>query len=71
MGQVAFRFSSYELNLKCAAISGAVPAPYAFKESTSMDANTVRVIAGVIFVVLVFIIIARRKSMAAKRKRVP
>jgi hypothetical protein len=36
-----------------------------------MDPTTVRVIAGVVFVVLVFIIIARRKSMAAKRKRVP
>jgi hypothetical protein len=36
-----------------------------------MDPTTVRLVAGVIFVVLVFIIIARRKSMAAKRKRVP
>ena len=36
-----------------------------------MDATTVRIIAGVLFVVIVFIIIARRKSMAAKRKRVP
>ena len=71
MGQVAFRFSSYELNLKCAAITGAIPAPYSFKESAAMDPTTIRVIAGVVFVVLVFIIIARRKSMAAKRKRVP
>jgi hypothetical protein len=71
MGQVAFRFSSYGSNLKCAAITGAIPAPRAFKESASMDPTTVRIVAGVIFVVLVFIIIARRKSMAAKRKRVP
>jgi len=53
------------------AITGAIPAPHTFKESASMDPTTVRVIAGVIFVILVFIIIARRKSMAAKRKRVP
>ena len=50
---------------------GATPGPHTFKESASMDPTTVRIVAGVIFVVLVFIIIARRKSMAAKRKRVP
>lgn len=51
--------------------TGATPAPHACKESASMDPTTVRIVAGVVFVVLVFIIIARRKSMAAKRKRVP
>ena len=35
-----------------------------------MDPTIVRLVAGAIFVVLVFIIIARRKSMAAKRKHV-
>ena len=35
-----------------------------------MDPTTIRVIAGVIFVVIVFIIISRRKGMAAKRKRI-
>jgi hypothetical protein len=36
-----------------------------------MDPNTIRIVAGVIFVVLVSIIIMRRKNMAAKRKRIP
>jgi hypothetical protein len=30
----------------------------------------VRLVAGVMFVVIVFIIMARRKSMASKRKRI-
>jgi hypothetical protein len=36
-----------------------------------MDPTTIRVIAGVIFVVIVFVIFARRQKMATKRKRVP
>jgi len=36
-----------------------------------MSPTTIRIIAGVIFVVLVVIIIARRKSMASKRKALP
>ncbi|MCU1342343.1 MAG: hypothetical protein JWN92_1766 [Candidatus Acidoferrum typicum] len=36
-----------------------------------MNPTTVRIIAGVLFVVIVFIIVSRRKSMASKRKRVP
>ncbi len=35
-----------------------------------MDATTIRIIAGVIFVVLVFVIVMRRKRMASKRKHV-
>ena len=35
-----------------------------------MDPNMIRVIAGVLFVVIVFVIIARRKGMAQKRKRI-
>ena len=35
-----------------------------------MDPTTIRVVSGVLFVVLVFIIIARRKGMATKRKRI-
>ena len=57
-------------NLKRAAVTGATPEPPAFEESASMDPTIVRLVAGAIFVVLVFIIIARRKSMAAKRKHV-
>jgi hypothetical protein len=34
-----------------------------------MDPTTVRVVAGVMFVVIVFVIMARRKRMASKRKR--
>lgn len=36
-----------------------------------MDPTTVRIIAGVVFVVLVVIIFARRKRMASKRKPIP
>ena len=36
-----------------------------------MDPTTIRVIAGVIFVLIVFVIFARRKRMATQRKRVP
>jgi hypothetical protein len=36
-----------------------------------MDPTTIRIIAGVLFVVIVFIIVARRKRMASKRKQVP
>jgi hypothetical protein len=35
-----------------------------------MDPTTIRVISGVLFVVIVFIILARRKGMATKRKRI-
>jgi hypothetical protein len=35
-----------------------------------MDPTMIRVVAGVVFVVIVFIIIARRKGMASKRKRI-
>ena len=36
-----------------------------------MNETTIRIIAGVMFVVIVFIIVARRKRMAAKRKPIP
>jgi hypothetical protein len=36
-----------------------------------MNPTTVRIIAGVIFVVLVVLIVARRKRMASKRKPIP
>ena len=36
-----------------------------------MDPTTIRIIAGVIFVVLVVIIVVRRKNMASKRKPLP
>ncbi len=36
-----------------------------------MDPTTIRIIAGVLFVVIVFIIVARRKRMASKRKPGP
>ena len=35
-----------------------------------MDPNTIRVVSGVIFVVIVFIILARRKAMATKRRHI-
>jgi hypothetical protein len=35
-----------------------------------MDPTTIRVISGIMFAVIVFIIIARRKGMASKRKRI-
>ncbi len=35
-----------------------------------MDPTTIRVVAGVLFAVIVFVIIARRKGMASKRKRI-
>jgi len=35
-----------------------------------MDPTTIRVVSGVLFVVIVFIIMARRKGMASKRKRI-
>jgi hypothetical protein len=35
-----------------------------------MDPTMIRVIAGVLFVVIVFVIISRRKGMATKRKRI-
>ena len=35
-----------------------------------MDPTMIRVVAGVVFVVIVFIIFARRKKMALKRKRI-
>jgi len=38
---------------------------------TEMDPTTIRVISGVIFVAIVFVIFARRKRMATQRKRVP
>jgi hypothetical protein len=35
-----------------------------------MDPTMIRVVSGIIFVVIVFIIIMRRKGMASKRKRI-
>jgi hypothetical protein len=35
-----------------------------------MDPTMIRVISGVMFVVIVFVIIMRRKGMATKRKRI-
>jgi hypothetical protein len=35
-----------------------------------MDPTTIRVVAGVLFVVVVFVIMARRKRMASRRKRI-
>ena len=36
-----------------------------------MNPTTIRIIAGILFVVVVFIIVARRKRMASKRKPIP
>ncbi len=36
-----------------------------------MDATTVRIVAGVVFIVLLVIIVARRKRMGSKRKPIP
>lgn len=36
-----------------------------------MNPTTIRIIAGILFVVVVFIIVARRKRMASKRKPGP
>lgn len=36
-----------------------------------MSPTTIRVISGVLFVILVFIIIMRRKKMASRRKPIP
>ena len=36
-----------------------------------MDPTTIRIIAGVLFVVIVAIIVWRRKKMASKRKPLP
>ena len=35
-----------------------------------MDPTVIRVVSGVLFVVIVFIILMRRKGMATKRKRI-
>ena len=35
-----------------------------------MDPTIIRVVSGVLFVVIVFVIIMRRKGMATKRKRI-
>ena len=35
-----------------------------------MDPTMIRVVSGLVFVVIVFIILARRKGMASKRKRI-
>lgn len=35
-----------------------------------MDPTMIRIVAGVLFVVIVFVIVARRKKMASKRKHV-
>jgi hypothetical protein len=35
-----------------------------------MDPTLIRVVSGVLFVVIVFIILMRRKGMATKRKRI-
>jgi hypothetical protein len=40
------------------------------KESASMDPTMIRVVAGVLFVVVVGVIMARRKRMAARRKSI-
>ena len=34
-----------------------------------MNPTTIRIVAGIVFVVILFVIMARRKSMASKRKR--
>jgi len=47
------------------------PCRVRFKESASMDPTTIRIIAGVLFVVIVAIIVWRRKKMASKRKPLP
>ncbi|OLD61720.1 MAG: hypothetical protein AUI53_04565 [Acidobacteria bacterium 13_1_40CM_2_60_7] len=47
------------------------PCRIRFKESASMDPITIRIIAGVLFVVIVAIIVWRRKKMASKRKPLP
>jgi hypothetical protein len=35
-----------------------------------MDPTMIRIISGVMFVAVVFVIMARRKKMASKRKRI-
>jgi len=35
-----------------------------------MDPTIIRVVSGVLFVVIVFVILMRRKGMATKRKRI-
>jgi len=40
------------------------------KEKFSMNPTTIRIIAGVLFVIIVTIIVWRRKNMASKRKHV-
>jgi hypothetical protein len=35
-----------------------------------MDPTLIRVVSGVLFVVIVFVILMRRKGMATKRKRI-
>ena len=35
-----------------------------------MDPTIIRVVSGVLFVVIVFVILMRRKGMASKRKRI-
>ena len=35
-----------------------------------MDATTIRIAAGVLFVVILFVIVARRKKMASKGRKV-
>jgi hypothetical protein len=40
------------------------------KEKSSMNPTTIRIIAGVLFVIFVTIIVWRRKNMASKRKHV-
>jgi hypothetical protein len=49
---------------------GAAACAAHMKESASMDPTMIRVISGVMFVVIVFVIVARRKKMASKRKRI-
>lgn len=36
-----------------------------------MDPTTIRIVAGVMFVLIILIIAMRRKKMAAKRKPIP
>ena len=36
-----------------------------------MNPTTIRIIAGVLFVVIVFIIVARRRAKASRRKPLP
>ncbi|PYX87037.1 MAG: hypothetical protein DMG67_20050 [Acidobacteria bacterium] len=50
---------------------GKLPRSLESKREVSMSATEIRVIAGVLFVIVVIILVVRGKRMAAKRKSLP